>query len=85
MNLGLITKLIDDKIDQNENIVKIEYYKLITQTETKTFEVNDAIQKMATRLENLGYIVYKENEEYSYNGKSYCVQTNEVLVAIKNK
>ena len=85
MNLGLITKLIDDKIDQNENIVKIEYYKLITQTETKTFEVNDAIEKMATRLENLGYIVYKENEEYSYTGKSYCVQTNEVLVAIKNK
>ena len=85
MNLGLITKLIDDKIDQNENIVKIEYYKLITQTETKTFEVNDAIEKMATRLENLGYIVYKENEEYYYNGKSYCVQTNEVLVAIKNK
>ena len=85
MNLGLITKLIDDKIDQNENIVKIEYYKLITQTETKTFEVNDAIEKMATRLENLGYIVYKENEEYSYNAKSYCVQTNEVLVAIKNK
>ena len=39
MNLDLITKLVDEKINQNEEIVKIEYYKLITQTETRTFEI----------------------------------------------
>ena len=85
MNLGLITKLVDEKINQNEKIVKIEYYKLITQTETRTFEVPEAIEKMATRLENLGYTVYRENEEYFYNGKNNVVQSNEVLVAILNR
>jgi len=85
MNLGLITKLVDKKINQDEKIVKIEYYKLITQTETRTFEVPEAIEKMAIRLENLGYTVYRENEEYSYNGKKYIVQSNEVLVAILNR
>ena len=83
MNLGLITKLVDKKINQDEKIVKIEYYKLITQTETRTFEVPEAIEKMATRVENLGYTVYRENEEYYYDGKRYVVESNEVLVALK--
>ena len=72
MNLGLLTKFVDKKINQNEKIVKIEYYKLITQAEIRTFEVSDAIEKMSIRLENLGYTVYKENEEYYkilYNNK----------------
>lgn len=85
MNLGLLTKLVDKKINQNEKIVKIEYYKLITQAEIRTFEVADAIEKMSIRLENLGYTVYKENEEYYYNEKKYIVQSNEVLVAILNR
>jgi len=85
MNLGLLTKFVDKKINQNEKIVKIEYYKLITQAEIRTFEVPDAIEKMSIRLENLGYTVYKENEEYYYNGKKYIVQSNEVLVAILNR
>ena len=85
MNLDLITKLVDEKINQNEEIVKIEYYKLITQTETRTFEIPEAIEKMATRLENLGYTVYRENENYIYNGKKCVVQSNEVLVAILNR
>ena len=83
MNLGLITKLVDKKINQDEKILKIEYYKLITQTETRTFEVPETIEKMATRLENLGYTVYRENEEYYYDGKRYVVESNEVLVALK--
>ena len=83
MNLGLLTKLVDDKINQNEKIVKIEYYKLIIQTETRTFEVPEVIEKMAIRLEKLGYIVYRENEEYYYDGKRYVVESNEVLVALK--
>lgn len=82
MNLGLLTKFVDKKINQNEKIVKIEYYKLITQAEIRTVEVPDAIEKMSIRLENLGYTVYKENEEYYYNNKKYIVQSNEVLVAI---
>ena len=85
MNLGLLTKFVDKKINQNEKIVKIEYYKLITQAKIRTFEVSDAIEKMSIRLENLGYTVYKENEEYYYNGKKYIVQSNEVLVAILNR
>lgn len=85
MNLSLITKLVDKKINQDEKIVKIEYYKLITQTETRTFEIPEAIEKMAIRLENLGYTVYRENEEYFYNGKNNVVQSNEVLVAILNR
>lgn len=83
MNLSLITKLMDEKINQNERLVKIEYYKVITQTETRTFELSEVIEKMAIRLENLGYTVYRENEEYSYDGKKYVVQSNEVLVALK--
>lgn len=82
MNLGLLTKFVDKKINQNEKIVKIEYYKLITQAEIRTVEVPDAIEKMSIRLENLGYTVYKENEEYYYNNKKYIVQSNEVLIAI---
>lgn len=38
---------------------------------------------MATRLENLGYTVYRENEEYYYDGKRYVEESNEVLVALK--
>ena len=85
MNLSLITKLVDKKINQDEKIVKIEYYKLIKQTETRTFEIPEAIEKMAIRLENLGYTVYRENENYIYNGKKCVVQSNEVLVAILNR
>ncbi len=83
MNIGKLTKLVDDQIDKDENKVVIKFYDVIMNTETTTDELNEATYLMSTRLENLGYKVYRTNQEYTYNSKKYIVQTNEVLVGIK--
>ena len=46
-------------------------------------QVLKTLYLISTRLMNLGYKVYKTDEKYTYNEKEYVVQSNQLLVGIK--
>lgn len=83
MNLEQITRLIDDKIEQNSNKVVITFYEMKIKHNLSDEELIYILNLIATRLINLGYKVYKTNQKYTYSNKEYKVERNELLIAIK--
>ncbi len=83
MNLEEITEFVDNKIDKDSSKIVIGFYELKVRRNLTDADVLNALYLISTRLMNLGYKVYKTNEKYTFKDKEYEVQSNELLVAIK--
>ncbi len=83
MNLEELTRYIDKKIAQDENKVVIGFYELKVKRDLTDEEVLSVLSLISTRLQNMGYKVYKSGQRYTYRQKEYIVETNELLVGIK--
>ena len=83
MNLDEITDFVDNKIDKDSSKIVIGFYELKVKRNLSDADVLNALYLISTRLMNLGYKVYKTKEKYMYQEKEYEVQSNELLVAIK--
>ena len=83
MNLEEITEFVDNKIDKDSSKIVIGFYELKVKRNLTDADVLNALYLISTRLMNLGYKVYKTNEKYTFKDKEYEVQSNELLVAIK--
>lgn len=83
MNLDEITEFVDNKIDKDSSKIVIGFYELKVKRNLTDADVLNALYLISTRLMNLGYKVYKTKEKYMYQEKEYEVQSNELLVAIK--
>ncbi len=83
LDLEYITNYINQKIEQDDKIIKITFYELrikekLTEEQTQYF-LNLSIQ----RLENMGYKIYTQGEYYNFNGKDTLIENNIFYVAIK--
>ena len=83
MNLEEITEFVDNKIDKDSSKIVIGFYELKVRRNLTDADVLNALYLISTRLMNLGYKVYKTNEKYTFKDKEYEVQSNELLVAIR--
>ena len=83
MNLDEITEFVDNKIDKDSSKIVSGFYELRVKRNLTDADVLNALYLISTRLMNLGYKVYKTKEKYMYQEKEYEVQSNELLVAIK--
>lgn len=83
MTLEQITKFIDEKIELNENKVIISFFELRVVRNLKKEDENYTIHLMATRLNNLGYKVYRIGQKYTENGEEKIVERNKFIVALK--
>ena len=83
MTMQEITRYLDNKIDENENIVIITFYEVRIKFDLSEEETQEFLRLCRTRLENLGYEVYFTGAKYMYQGQNKVVQTNELMVAIK--
>lgn len=81
---NLCTKLLEDKIDRNENFIRFTYYELRVKNNLSEQETDDFLRLCMTYLENKGYEVYVGNARYSYKNSNQNVQPNELLIAFKN-
>lgn len=81
---NLCTKLLEDKIDRNENFIRFTYYELRIKNNLSEQETDDFLRLCMTYLENKGYEVYVGNARYSYKNSNQNVQPNELLIAFKN-
>lgn len=83
MSLDEITEFIDNKIEQDSTKITIGFFELKVKRNLSDADVLNALYLISTRLMNLGYKVYKTNEKYTYKEKEYIVQSNELLIGIK--
>lgn len=83
MNLEELTIYIDNKIAQDDKKIVIGFYELKVKKDLSDAEVLSALQLISTRLQNMGYKVYRSGQKYTYNGEECIVETNELLTAIK--
>lgn len=84
MTMQEITEYLDNKINENENIVIITFYEVRIKFDLSEDETQEFLRLCRTRLENLGYQVYFTGAKYTYQGVSKVVQSNELMVAIKD-
>ena len=80
-----IYKLIDEKIKQNENKVTISFYELKIKRNLNKQDMFDALHTISEELIKSDYKVYRTDQKYIYNNKEYIVESNELMIGIKNK
>lgn len=85
MTLQHIDEYLENKLDKNNEIVVYTFYEVRIKQNLKTEELLNYIHLVATKLENIGYKVYRTGQEYKYKGKDYNVKSNELLVAVKKE
>ena len=85
LTLEYITNYIDNKILENEEIIKIKFYELVVKEKLSKTQVTDFLKYSVIRLKNIGYKIDDQGEIYTYNGNEYKVETDLFYVAIKEK
>ena len=83
MNLQTISKLIEDKLNINSNFIEFSFYELRVSRNMSENDVDIFLKYARTKLENMGYRVYFTNAKYRYNEKNYIVESNKLMIAIK--
>lgn len=81
----LINELVDEKIDKDEDFLRFTFYEVMVKNKVVNKQEIDFITLAKNKLNNMGYSVYLQEQEFIYNDISMKVQPNELLVAIKDK
>lgn len=85
MTLEFIDNNINNKINKNEDFIKYTFYELRVKENLTEEEMYSFLSFARTKLENIGYKVYRTGQKYFYDYKEKTVKSNELLVAIRNK
>ena len=85
MTIQDLTDFLDEKINENEDILHITVYELRVKLGLSKEEVDGFLELAKTRLENLNYQVYFTGAKYTYNGVRQEVQSNDYLLALKER
>lgn len=75
---------IEEKEKENPNYIKYTFYELRVKNDLTEEEVDEFLRINRDYFENNGYKVYFTNAKYLYNNTKLTVQTNELMIAIKN-
>ena len=78
-----ITNFLNNKIKQDEKFIRITYFELRIKENLSQEETEQFIEIAKHKLKNFNYKVSLVGEKYWYNGNSYIVQSNELLIATK--
>ena len=82
MTLEFVDNYLNAKLAQNREIVKFSFYEVRMKLNLSEEDSITFLSLIAQKLMNTGYLVYKTGEEYTYKGKTFKIQENELLVAI---
>lgn len=81
--MKLIDDLIYSKIENNINYLRFSFYEVRIKGKVAENEEKRFLELTKTKLNNMGYTVYLENEEFIYNNANIRVQPNELMIAVK--
>lgn len=85
MTLEFIDNNINNKINKNAEFIKYTFYELRVKENLTEEELYNFLALAKTKLENIGYKVYRTGQKYFFDYQEKIVKSNELLVAIKNK
>lgn len=85
MNTKFITEYLDKKIQENEDYIVCTFYDLRIKHNLSEEQVQIFLELAKTRLENLNYQVYFTGAKYNYRNNRNIVESNQYMVAIKEK
>lgn len=83
MTLEFIDNYIDEKLDENEEILTFTFYELRVKNNLSEYDVNRLLELAKIRLENIGYNIYFTGMEFTYKNVIRAVNDNELMIAIK--
>lgn len=85
MTMQEITEYLDDKIAKNQNEIIITFYEIRVKMNLSEEETDYLLKLCRARLQNLGYKVYSTGEKFVYAEANRTVQSNQLMIAIKEK
>ena len=85
MTMKQLTDFLDEKINENDNFIKITFYEIRVKYNLSEQETELFIELATNRFNNLGYNVYCTTETYKYKNQTNIVQPNELMVAIRKR
>jgi len=81
--MSLIDRLIEEKLLKDENFLRFSFYEVRVKGEVKSEEENVFLELAKIKLKNMSYVVYFQEQEFTYNNARIRVQPNELIIAIK--
>ncbi|MBR0491020.1 MAG: hypothetical protein IJJ82_03115 [Clostridia bacterium] len=84
MDKDEIDSYIFKKINECGDYVRISYYDIVVRHKEPIDELEEFIEEAKGIFEKQEYKVYLETKKYVYNHCERTVQSNEIIVAIKN-
>lgn len=75
---------IDLKEKESENYVRYSYYELKVKAGLTEDEIDEVLMISRNYFENKEYKVYFTNTEFEYKNAKRKVESNELMIAIKN-
>ena len=83
MTMQEFNDYLDNKIQENENLIQITFYELRIKLNLSEEEANQVLEWTKNKFEKLNYHIYFTGQEYEYQNSIKIVQSNELMIAIK--
>lgn len=83
--ISIIDELIEEKLLIDENFLRFTFYEVRVKKGVKDEEEKDFLKLAENKLNNMNYIVYFQDQEFTYNEARRRVQINELLIAVKRR
>lgn len=75
---------IKQKENENENYIRYSYFELKVKSGLTEKEIDEVLRVSRDYFENKGYRVYFTNAEFEYQNAKRKVESNELMIAIKD-
>ena len=85
MTIQELTEFLDNKILQNENEIVITFYELRVKMNLSEEDTDYFLKLCRARFQNLGYKVYVTGDKFVYKEANRTVQSNQLMIAIKER
>ena len=85
MTTQFVTEYLDKKMEDDENYIVATFYDLKVHHNLSDDELQVFLQLAQTKLVNMRYLVYFTGARYRYKNEEKIVESNEVMVAIKDE
>lgn len=83
--ISIIDELIEEKLSIDENFLRFTFYEVRVKKGVKDEEEKYFLKLAENKLNNMNYIVYFQDQEFTYNEARRRVQINELLIAVKRR
>lgn len=83
MTQQFVTEYINQKILENENYIRYTFYELKVKNNLSDNELQIFLEMNKNYFENKGYRVYFTGSKFVYQNCNRIVESNELMIAIK--